>query len=537
MKSINIYLVLLLFLTLGFHACKKDLGNYTYNDVNVPVTDMAGVAALYNIEQFNSLTVTPTVNYVGDTTNLSYQWLVYPKSLSSITGTTTTLLSDKRKLNVNLSIPPGNYYLELLITDKSNGIKTTSRTLLNVLAAIETGWLVLHSLNNESEVDFIASKNLSPTGPEKRIKNLFQSVIGSKMKGEGQMIGFSRRSNSGFNWITVGTDQGIKRMNGFTFALLASDNELFRRPLTVKNFQAHIHNGSSELVINNGQLHGLPWAVVQDALYNSAFVGDYNIAPYIVFNDFSPYGALVYDQKAGKFMYTGQNLANVDYTQFKDAAAAAPAIPGVPATGTSPAIPPVAAIPFQVFSPNNIGKELLFMDRGFNKNAYAFFKDRTGNGRWLYILDQNTVDAGATTGTLALGKFDLTAMPGITDAKFFQVGDVGNVALYATEKIVYRYDYLGNQTSSIVFNGIPSNEVITCMKIFKPITSYVVPAAEFTLTNNAVVYVATWNGTEGKLYELSMNIISGQIDPTPLKVYEGFGKIKDMTSKFRGTGT
>ncbi|TCD00731.1 hypothetical protein EZ449_19715 [Pedobacter frigidisoli] len=512
MKTRYIKLTLIFCLITALFACKKDLGNYDYNDPGVATVDETNIAAVYNIEQYAKLTVSPTVNYPGDTSNLSYQWITYVKSSSSVTLGTPSVISTKKVLDVALPTPPGAYYLEFIVTDKSNNGKTNARTLLNVSAPIETGWLVLHSLGGQSDVDFIASTNLSPTGPTKRMSNLFQTIQGAKLDGEGQMLGFARRSNSLFNYIMVATNKTIKRVNGFTFALMGTDQELFRTPLAAKNFQAFINNGSNDLLINDGKLQQLPYGVIQDALYNNIYNGDYSLAPYLVFNELGTYGALVYDQKFQKFMYTGQALGNYNFIQFLPAATTAP-IPS--------------------FSPSNVGKNMLFMDRGFNKYAYAFFKDNTGNGRYMYVLNVGIADAGR----LAVATYDMTALPEITQAKFFQVGELGNVALYATDKNVYRFDYSGTRTATVAFNGLPAAETITCMRIFKPVLNPNAPKTEFTLTNSAVVYVATWDGTQGRLYELAINVASGVISPTPLKVYTGFGKISDMTAKFRGTGT
>lgn len=511
MNLLNKYALFLLFFTGALYSCKKDLGNYNYTTPNLPVQDTAGIAATYSVEQYSNLKINPTIHYSGDTSNLNYQWVTYAKSLSSPVLGAPTVISNQRNLNVSLNISPGTYYLELDITDKTNSYKTASRSVLNVLASIETGWLVLHTLNNQSDVDFIASTNLSPTGPNKRASNLFQAVIGNKIAGDGQVIGFSRRSNSIFNWITIGTDQNIERVNGFSFSLIGANKDLFRRPLTSNSFQAHINNGSNELLIGNGLLYVLPWGLsVQDALFNAPYNGDYTLAPYFVYNDFSPFGALVYDQKYGKFLYTGQTFNN-NFIQFKPAAVTTPA---------------------QAFDPSNVGKTLLFMDRGYNKYAYAFFKDQTGNSRYLYVLNQTLSDAGK----LAVATYDMSALPEITNAQFYQVGDLGNVALYATSNTVYRFDYSGTKAATVNFS-VPANEKITAMKIFKPQSNMNAPVAEFTLTNNSVIYIATWDGTQGKLYELSINVASGIINPVPLKTYTGFGKIKDMVAKFRGSGS
>jgi len=509
MKSLKIYALLLFFCIAGICACKKDLGNYNFTDVDAPTRDTLEIPAAYNIEQFADFKVDPKINYQGDEANLSYQWLAYPKSSSGATAGVPTIISDQKMLDVKLNLAPGNYYLELVITDKTNGLKTTSRNLLNVLALIENGWLVLHSQNAESDVDFITNGNLYPGAVAKRLTNILSAQNGGKMKGEGLMIGYSRRVNTAFNWITVSTEQELKRFNSFNFTFLSGGQQLFRRTQTAFDFAFHLNNFGNELIIGrNGKLFGMTWTLVQEALYPGVFNGDYNLAPYMAFNDFGPLGGLVYDQKNSKFMYTTQIPANLTLVDFR------PAVSGQP------------------FNLANVGKDILFMDRGFGNNAYAFFKDKTGNGRWFYIVNLQKPDAG----DLALAAHDMTALPEIQDAKFFQVGDLGNVALYATERNIYSFDYSGSQTATQVFSGIPAGEVITSMKIYKPKLNGNNIGNDFATTNNTVLYVATWNGSEGKLYELRMNVASGALSATPLNVYTGFGRIKDMIAKFRGTG-
>lgn len=499
---------LLSLLGLGFTACKKDLGTYTYHPVDAPLVDTSTLAVHYSVEQFGNLTIQPKVNYQGDTANLSYQWLVYVKSLSSPTVGPPIVLATTRNINQAVSVAPGNYYLELIITDKTNNLKTTTRTLLDIQAAIETGWLVLHQSNGNSDVDFIASTNLSPAGPNKRMANLFTSSMGAPMPGNGRFIGFSRRSNSAFNWITVGTDKGIRRMNGFTFALLGADNQLFRRTLVNPDYQAYFANNNEEILVNAGNIQTFQFGIVQDALFNGQYDGDFQLAPFALYIDFPVYNLFAYDQLHSRFLRSsGANAIHAFSTFIPEPAGA--------------------------FDPNNVGKDLLFMDMGYLHNIFAFLKDKSGNGRYLYELSGTKVDDGA----VAMAAYDMSALPEISNALFFQVGDLANVALYATDRTVYRYDYSGSQTATVAYSGLPANETITCLRIFKPQRNAGAPAAEFVNTNNAVVYIATWDGTQGKLYEMAMNVASGAINPTPLKVYTGFGKIVDMGTKFRGTGT
>lgn len=508
MNIIKRYILLSLAMVAAFSACKKDEGNYSYHSVDAAKVDTSTLATGYSVLQFDSLKIAPGILYKGDTANLSYQWLVYVKSLSSLTIGPPITLATTRNIAQPMNVAPGAYYLELIITDKTNSLVTTTRTLLTIQAAMEDGWLVLHDKNGASDVDFIASKNMQPNGPDKRLANLFQSTQGAAMPGNGRFVGFARRSSSAFNWITVGTDQGIRRMNGFTFAQLGADSKLFRRTTGLTDFGAYYANGSTEIVSIPGNMNTLQWAIVEDALFNAPYEGDFTLSPYVLYKDYPIYTLYAYDMKYSRFLRSSGANAIHAFTTFKPS-------------------------PQLLFDPNNVGKDLLFMDYGYLHDVFAFFKDKTGNGRYLYQLNANKADDG----NMAMATYDMSALPDILNAKFFQVGDLANVALYATDRTVYRFDYSGSQTANIVYDGLPAGETITSLKIFRPRVNGNSYSTDFNNTDNAVIYIATWDGTQGKLYEMAMNVASGAINPTPLKTYTGFGKIKDMAVKFRGTGT
>lgn len=490
-------------------SCKKDLGNYSYHAADVPVIDTTGISGTFNIEQYANLTVAPVVKYKGDTSNLKFEWLTYVKSLSSPAIGTPKLIAEKRVFSSSVAMSPGSYYLELMVTDKTTNMKTSIRFILNVQAAIETGWLVLHTTNNETDMDFIVTKNILPTATEKRMSNLFATQPGGKLKGTGRFIGFARRSNSDFNWITAATDQEIRRVHGFTLLQLAKNEQFFRRPGVVIDPQGYASNTDNEMLVNNGLLYPMQWSSVLDAFFSGNFRGDYSLAPFFAFNNYNSMGIWVYDQKNMRFMYTTGTYTDLNFAQCK-----------APGAG-------------QPFAPGNVGKEMLFMDRGVSNYAYCFFKDKTGAGRYFYILN---ISKSADDGLLAVSADDISALPEIASAKYFQVGTLGNIALYATDKTIYRYDYSGTKQAYLNFNGFGAGETITGMKLFKPTLNGNAPTADFTTTNNTVIFVSTWDGTQGRVYELGMNLASGIIDPTPLRVHTGFGKVMDMTFKFRGTG-
>lgn len=490
-------------------SCKKDLGNYEYFNPVIPNLENAGLNAVYNVNQNEVLSIKPTIEFGGNESDLKYEWIAYRSGIIAVIGP-PALIATTRDLNSPIPLPPGGYFIELIVTDTKTLMKRNVRATLNVLAPIESGWMVLHTLNNESEVDFIVTNKILPSAVNKHMRNMVTASTGSKVAGEGRFITQTRRGNSDFNYFNIATSNNFMRTHGFTFTYLNKNEQLFRRP-TILNPQAQLSNATYEFLINDGKLYTIGNAIIQDAQYSAPFRGDYYLAPYMTCSNINIYGAVVYDQISRRFMYsTVSGLAELNFATFK---------PQAPNN--------------LLFDMNNVGKDLLFMERGFSDYTYAFFKDVNGDGRFLYVINFSKADDG----NLAVAKYDFSGITNIQSAKFFDVGSLGNVALYATENKIYKYDYSGTNQATLLYDLFASNEVITSMKICKAKLNANNSVADFNNTNNTVVFVATWNGTEGKLYELGINPANGVINSIPLNTYTGFGKIQDMNFKFRGAGT
>lgn len=509
MKHISRYILPALLLLLMLGACKKDLGDYDYTNVGIPVIDTAGIGNPYYIERYTSLQIDPEINYEGgDVKALRYQWLLYPH----ITGSTNAnieikTLSTEKKLNVPVTEKVGEYRVELIVTDTSNQLKANMIFTVVVSVGIEYGILVLHADGDSSDVDFITTANAVPVAgiTPKWIRHMFSASTGSKIAGTPRFIAQERRTQSTQNWIMTGSAGHIARMSGSDFSLLREDRSLFRRSDAIIDPQTFmmLGNGYSAL-INAGRLHIYSTTYETDALFSGAVPGDYELAPYLAHASYFSILAGVYDQKHGKFIHPASIAGSmIDFIAPPDS------------------IQP----PFDL---RNIGKDMLYMDRGFNGHTHAFFKDRTGNGHWLYIINFNTTD----NGNLAVSASNMTSLPEIGAAKFFQSSEQGYADLYATDRKIYTYDYQGTNTATLAFDGFPAAETITCMKIYKPSPSY-----NLTEAQGRILYVGTWDGQQGKVYEFQLNAISGQITPVPLNIFEGFGKIADISAKARGAGT
>ncbi|WP_207424349.1 PKD-like family lipoprotein [Desertivirga brevis] len=510
MKKISEYIFPILFLLVsGFTACKKDLGNYDYSTNPLPAIDTTGIGYVYTIERYDSLFIAPKVSYAGmDTTRLKYNWVIY----KVITGSTSEvqtrkLIASQKELRVQIAEAVGNYKVELVVTDSVNKLVSNIRFDLTVASGIEYGWMVLHTFNGESDLDFVVSRAAMPVATqEKHLRNIYSQSTGKKLPGEGRFIAQSRRTTFSApiqNWLTIGSPTQLSRIHGNDFSLMRENTSLFQRPGEVINPQAFLMSStnSNEVLINNNKLYFSSSPDPLGALFPGALIGDYSLAPYIADASSSSIIAAVYDEKYQRFLHPVNGTASI-------------------ATFREP------ANPAQPFNLNNVGKSMIGMDRGFQNQTLNFLKDPTGNGRWLYITNFNKTDDGL----MAVSKIDMTSLPEIAAARYFQSSEFGYASFYATERSVYLYDYLGSNTASRVLN-YSAQETITSMKIFKPR-----PTFNLTTTDGRFLYVATWDGTIGRLYEYSINPTSGQVTTTPTHTYTIQGKVVDMCPKARGAG-
>ena len=496
-----------LLLGLGlFYSCKKDLGNYTYTDTAVPELDTTGLPANLSLERYEVLTLNPGINFnPADTARLTYQWLLYKvNSGSSIEPPAVKIVGNTRRLSVPIGEPVGSYQLELIVTDTKNNLKQNVVFNLSVTTNLEYGVMVLHAGSNGGDVDFLVTKNAIPLATADRwLKNIYSQSQGMSLPGEPRFIAQSRRSNSTENWINVASSTNITRLSGTDFSFIRENEGYFLRPGEVINPQAYVlSTGSSyDMLINNNRMYIVNSTDPRGAIFPGAVTGNYSLAPFIAEASASSIIGAVYDTKGLKFMHPVSSNVMVD---FKTPAA-----------------------PTQPFDLTNIGKTIIGMDRGFSGQTLSFFKDLTGNGRWLYVSNFNKSDDGL----MAVARYEMTALPDIASATIFQSSEYGYAAFYATSKDIYLYDYAGTNTAKKAFS-VPANETITSMKIFKP-----KPTFNLTATDGRLLYVGTWDGAIGRVYELSINAVSGEIDPAILNKFEGFGKVVDITAKARGAGT
>ncbi|SEW35032.1 PKD-like family lipoprotein [Chitinophaga arvensicola] len=152
-KYTGILAIIILFLS----SCYKDIGNYSYHDINNVQLGNIDTANGYTVFFNDTLKVTPDIRSTQNVTAedaYTYLWS-YHKS-SSVSTIDDSLLATTRNLAAKVTMPPGNYVLMYKVTDKKTGVMVHMKTTLTVSTEVYEGFMVLSDVNNQSRMDMLS---------------------------------------------------------------------------------------------------------------------------------------------------------------------------------------------------------------------------------------------------------------------------------------------------------------------------------------------------------------------------------------------
>lgn len=494
------YLCALLVAAASFFGCYDDKGNYDYSETSEIVIDTVGFKTSYIVEMYDTLRIDPVVRY-SSPESLSYRWHFY----ESGKATSWEIFSTNRKLNDYVSLAPGFYNAVLYATDTLRNITSSMTFRVEVSTQVHHGLLVVHGINGETDFDYIATPNSVPNlEATKRMQNILE-LQGRKLPGNPRTIREMGRNYGSYNAMYVSSDRDLFQINNKNFQILRDADELFvNKPQEVDVVGLGANGDTRLFFMGNGDMYEIAtdrptWdqSIAAPITASSLVEGEVRLwKEYLIPNGYSYLYNIAFFDTAGK-RFLGRSSYPAYLVPFPEQSSS------------------------NIFDINNINKEILYLGRGFNYLAYAVFKDSDAPDYWLYSMDFN-VRSDATNVPKEIRK--MSALPEIVQAKFFNIGTLGEVFIYASSRNIYTYDYAGANTATKINADFPANEEITALRIYNPTL--------LSAVNERILYVGTWDGTQGKLYEFGFNPASGQLtSQTPLNVFEGFGRITDMNIK------
>ncbi len=484
------YILSAAIMVVALASCLKDEGNYVYTPLPKFIVDTVGVATSFEVRQsVDNLQINPKVVYDGNESELTYVWQV---------GTDT--LARVKNINRTLSLAPGSYTLDLQVKN-SKGISAFMRYPLTVFAAVPPGWTVLYeNAAGKSDVSLIRTREMFTALAQDYVANgVVSSTNSGGIDGAPVAIHYMAAAST-----LILTKTGGAMLRNTDYLIAQTYANLFAGNTPPANPEA-IYPGtfSRGVLMANKEV----WFGYDNVFPTKVIItgSNYEAAPFY-YPQASKQGGF-YDSKNQRFVVIEQNTSVASLYANANASAR--------------------------FNLNNIGKKLLFLDRGFLSNAspadsykYAFFRDNDDSHTYLYVMNVQTPL------TPDIAKIDITDLPEIAQSKFYALGNLGPAVFYATDSKIYNFTFnqiTNTYGAATVGLQLPSSEKITCMKLHKN----QVPSTTTLPNDSRFLLVGTWNEAtkEGKFYQIEVNVTNGTLNTSTMKSWGGMGKIVDIKYK------
>ncbi|RZK78829.1 MAG: hypothetical protein EOO92_10425 [Pedobacter sp.] len=505
---------LLLATVLMASACYKDdsTEGLLENVNTIAVTDPKAATTI-TVYQGDVLTLKPTLIQSLQGKELEYSWLQYSSNGNiSLAAPRTTIASD---YELKLTITPDQYVLgepyvlRFQVKDKESGVSYYLNYNIVVGNKYGAGWMILEDKAGKGDLSFIfpdstvehnvytsRNPNAPITGPRKLELTPFS--ITDAISDPGKRI-------------YILADNGSQEYNYLTMAKKFDYGFLFFQVPAIINPQSinwlSTTSGSSKLanisiLINNGKAHsnlvgGFPgikkWG---DIALTPAGNQNYSLAPF----------------SAG-----GPNVAGMIYDNTSKRFYNIVAYSATPAAGSLTPFANTASS--TAFDLNNVGLTEIFQDSADVVHHYNAVMKNDANQ--AYLLRFKTQNSSTATPDLSISKTLMNA-PGILNYTAAAGSTNTNHIYYSNSNVISRYE--GSSNTVVETYSFPASEQVTSIKFSK-----------YTYNDRAAVklarlVVATWNGTEGKLYYFSVSQTGAIGNYT--KQFTGFGKIVDMAYKY-----
>jgi len=481
-------------------GCTKDKGNYDLKPIHEIVIDPLNDGKEIEILSGDILKLSPGVKQENVTNGTyKYRWYMFGDNY-----TAAIELSDKKDLDVKITAPIGGYTLMYVVTDAATGITSTQQRHITITSKYSSGLLILDEKASGGDISHISLNG-------DIYKNLYSAANGGNhiTTPSSKFVGFFYRrgldiqkpisifiSSPGKNTVEI-DPENYKEIGPFSNLLAAPP----QAPVQLSDITG-MSSGDPVYAIVNGKLQ-FSTGGTSSPLFQGALLGDYELAPYIITttswgreNIPSQTYLITYDQKNGRFLwFAGFNvgLFNSYSTDMTN--------PGA-------------------FDPNNIKKQCVY---SCYSNQYAYYnwlmKDASGKMYFYQMFPISTQKAASVY-------LEITSAPEMNQATIFAGSTKLPQIYYVADNRIYLYDYKANSSRLIYTFG--TGEKITDMQF----AVGRVPAYETeyrVLRTLDKIYIATYNGTEGKVQEFDVSA-TGDLG-SPVKTYTGFGKITSMFYK------
>ncbi len=481
--------------TLGLSSCARDENNFAYaQSVEIAISDEQ--TDIIQVQQGASLKLSPQVS--GNATDYEYLWTAFRNNpFISYVQPIDTLSFDK---DLDAVLDPAffdiseNYRIAFKATDKRSGVSAFHIYNIFVTNIFGPGLVLLEDFNGVGDLSMIMNSGIlhqvyssrhpnqplrGPLGMSLTAFNITDDVVSPERKL------YLYGENDGFNLDLI----SMQRRFGFSFLF-------FQAPSIVKPTLIQWPTSNVGVIVNEGLLStnftgGFP-GDKKFGLYAQTPNGDYNyqMAPTVAAgvrheNRSATYPAVMYDQRGKKFYRVPTGGGNL--TAF-----------------------PTNASDLGIFDMNNVGLDMVKME---GSNIVNLQNVVMKEGQVPYFLQFSTM--APLNGSIITTLKQEANAPNLINAtdKTISSSIYTPHMFYGHQQSLYRYAFISNTAQAV--HTFASGEQITLVRFDKT-------------TDNSRLFVATWNGTEGKLYTFSVDSGTGVLGSQIGDVYTGFGKIMEL---------
>ncbi|MDE5998476.1 MAG: hypothetical protein K2H04_00110, partial [Bacteroidaceae bacterium] len=462
---------LLISLVLSLAAsCYDDKGNYDYHELEVVRIDTAGAGFQpeYAIMRFDVLTLEPNIYFEGKQVTadnqapLDYLWTIFSATSGSGSSAVIDTIGRERILNAPITRTGGNYYVQLVVTNRHDGIRQFFRVPVAVSEVFDGGWMVFYERADQpgtSDLALIYNPWTKLNANYNRYyTNLYETTNGEPLQGHPiRCFDIAVSLASGNNYVGLCTDYTLVGVseNGIEKAL--EFNEFFHeapstmRPTWYGQHGSGVMSGqSSEVLFNDNTIYTNTYSFSATEGRTTRFGvpkfadGLGELAPW---NAEIPntlnYGIVVYDQTNQCFRYAAYNSAQLEYFGEQDLSAAA-------------------------FDINHTGMTLLMADwgkgtsQGVGLRPYDYILMAKGESRYLAVA--NFSSSYPTDNNIGIGLYPMDDLcPDIANATSMAASHVGNFIYYTAGNNLYNFAYDSRQPATVAWTA-PEGEELTCVR-------------------------------------------------------------------------
>lgn len=520
-------IIALIYMLLTAASCRKDLGNYSYSQVDT--LQIRGIDSIENVGLGGNPGIFPVFSTsfgLLDTSaaQYSYRWILY-NTTAATTSQQRVLLDTTRNLDKFLSLTVGTYPVYYQVTQRSTGITWQKNFTLVVRGTFgKYGWFVLSQVGDSTQLDYIQdSSGAWNTFPARyyQINQLITDQAGqySYMRLPGKPVSLVSYSTRDYvntavkTYEYINTTEATQKLNITDGFLWNSKNYIFRNECVLPtppraDFVYPFSSGMSMAIYNhNAYTYYYAGAVYYSAAVNklssgTAFpISNYMAVPY----NASSFYSLFFDTLNRRFVKFGGSYSTKASTQV--------------------------SFPNGAFDPDQLNKDLVWMGwtAAFSGQAIAVVKDTAAAN---YYLARLTFTNAGTVSPLSLTDVT-TTLTGIDKADHFAIDQQYGYLFYTSGGNLYEYD-MDNNVLKVAMNL--GGKAVSMLKterlyLYNPtVSTFLTNSTRWYPVGYSIIlglYNASDPDKSGEVHYLKPGALMTDVTEyfTPLT---GFGKVADV---------